>query len=93
MANRTAPMGGRFTGWFKDDVTPTLKYYLDGTLVMTVTNGNDLTLADKLSVAGTTLFSGVVNVGAAYLLPITDGTAGQQMGTNGSGTAAWAAAS
>lgn len=90
--NRATPSGKRFTGWFYDAVTPATKLYYNGTLVLTA-SGNDVTCADKLTVTGTTLLSGVPTIGAAYTLPITDGTAGQQMATNGSGVGAWAAAS
>lgn len=90
--NRTTPYGTRFTGWFKDDVTPAMKFYLNGTLTMTV-SGNDLTLADKLAVAGTSALTGVPTIGGNYALPVADGSNGQQLTTNGSGAVTWAAAS
>ena len=89
MANVAAPRGNRFTGWFKDDVTPALKYYLNGTLVMTC-SGNDVTLADKLVVTGTSALTGVPTFGD-YTLPVTDGTATHQLTTDGSGAATWSA--
>lgn len=88
---RTTPYGSRFTGWFKDDVTPATKLYMDGTLVATAT-GNDLTTADALTVTGTSALVGVPTLGA-YALPTADGSAGEQLQTDGSGTATWESAS
>ena len=68
MANRATPYGTRYTGWYKDDVNTQMAFYLNGTLVMTVA-GNDLTLADKLTVDGTSALTGVVTVGGEYALP------------------------
>jgi hypothetical protein len=36
MANRAEPYGTRYTGWYRDDVTPAMKLYSDGKLVATV---------------------------------------------------------
>lgn len=90
MANLATPRGGRFTGWFKDDVTPGGKLYLNGTLVATV-SGNDVTLADALTVDGAQTFTGVVTIGT-YAMPTAKGTAGQQLTTNGSNVVTWATA-
>lgn len=89
MANRTTPLGGRFTGWFNDSVTPALKYYLSGTLVMTV-SGNDVTLPDKLTVTGTSALAGPIL--GSNTLPVVDGTATHQLtDAAGNGTISWAA--
>ena len=92
MANRATPYGTRYTGWYKDDVNTQMKFYLNGTLVLTA-SGNDLTLADKLTVAGTSLLTGVPTIGGNYALPTADGTVGQQLTTNGTGTVTWSASS
>lgn len=89
MANRTSPLGGRFTGWFKDDITPALKYYLNGTLVMTA-SGNDLTLADALTVTGISTLTGAPTLGA-YTLPVADGSSTNNLQDNGSGVVTWEA--
>ena len=86
--NRATPYGSRFSGWFKDDLTPASKLYYNGTLVMTVA-GNDLTLADKLTVDGTSALTGVVTVGGEYALPTADGSNGEQLETNGSDVVTW----
>ena len=94
MPNLTTPRGGRFTGWFWDAVTPAGKLYLNGTLVATV-SGNDLTLADALTVDGAQTFTGVVTIGpvaTGYAMPVAKGTAGQQLTTNGSKVVTWATA-
>ena len=92
--NRATPSGGRFTGWFKDDITPAAKLYLNGTLVATV-SGNDVTLADALTVDGAQTFTGVVTIGpvaTGYAMPTAKGSAGQQLTTNGSKVVTWATA-
>ena len=89
--NRATPSGGRFSGWFKDDVTPAGKLYLNGVLVATV-SGNDVTLADKLTVDGAQTFTGVVTIGGEYAMPTAKGTAGQQLTTDGADTVTWATA-
>ena len=98
MANRTTPYpsgnnsgGGKYTGWYKDMVTPALKYYLGGTLVMTV-QGNDLTLADKLTVTGTSALVGAPTIGA-YVLPVADGTATYQLTASATSAVTWSAKS
>lgn len=88
--NRTTPYSARYSGWFKDDVTPALKLYLNGALVFTA-SGNDLTCADVLTVTGTTLLTGVPTVAAAYALPVVDGANGEQLSTDGSAAVTWAA--
>jgi len=35
MANTTTPRGSIYNGWFYDAVTPAMKYYNRGTLVLT----------------------------------------------------------
>lgn len=89
MANRTSPLGGRFTGWFNDALTPALKYYLNGTLVMTA-SGNDLTLADKLVVTGTSTLTGAPTLGA-YTLPVADGANTNNLQDDGNGVVTWEA--
>lgn len=90
MPNLTTPRGARFTGWFRDLVTPAAKLYLNGTLVATVA-GNDLSLADKLTVTGTCALVGVPTIGAAYALPVADGSNTNQLQTDGNGTVTWEA--
>lgn len=87
---RTTPLSSTFTGWFKDDVTPASKFYYNGTLVMTA-SGNDLALADKLTVTGTSALTGVVTVAGEYALPTADGSVGQQLETNGEDVVTWQA--
>lgn len=91
MPNLTTPRGAKFTGTFYDAVTPALKIYNRGTLVGTI-SGNDLTLADKLTVTGTSTHTGVTTIGA-YAMPTAAGGATEQLQTDGSGTATWEAAS
>lgn len=87
----TTPNSSRFTGWYHDQVTPASKFYLNGTLVMTLA-GNDVTLADKLVVDGTSTLAGAVTIGA-YTLPTADGSNGQQLEDDGNGVVTWEAAS
>ncbi len=51
MANTTTPRSANYNGWFYDAVTPAQKYYIRGTLALTI-SGNDLTCADALTVTG-----------------------------------------
>ena len=88
--NRTTPYSARYTGWFKDDLTPALKLYLGGALVFTL-SGNDLTCADVLTVTGTANLIGVPTVAAEYALPVVDGGNGEQLSTNGADVVTWAA--
>jgi hypothetical protein len=85
---RTTPLSSTFTGWFKDDITPASKFYYNGTLVMTA-SGNDLTLADKLTVDGTSALTGVVTVASEYALPTADGSNTEQLETNGADVVTW----
>ena len=87
------PKSKRFTGWYHDQVTPAAKLYLNGTLVATIV-GAALTLADKLTVAGTSAFTGVVTAGVCAF-PTADGSATEQLQTDGSAaaTVTWEAAS
>ena len=57
---------------------------------VTAASGNTA-IAGTLAVAGNTTLTGTLRVGA-YTLPNTDGTNGQVLKTNGSGTLAWGAA-
>ena len=57
MANRTAPYGTRYTGWFYDAVTPAIKFYNRGTLVKTV-SGSDVTFADQINATSPATVSG-----------------------------------
>ena len=87
------PKSKRFTGWYHDQVTPASKLYLNGTLVATVA-GNDLTCADKLAVAGTSAFTGVVTAGVCAF-PTADGSNTEQLQTDGAAaaTVTWESAS
>ena len=57
MANRAAPYGTRYTGWYFDGVTSAAKLYNRGTLVKTVT-GNDVTFADQMNATSKETVSG-----------------------------------
>jgi len=57
MANRAAPYGTRYTGWYFDAVTPAAKLYNRGTLVKTVT-GNDVTFADQMNASSPETITG-----------------------------------
>lgn len=81
MANTTTPRSANYNGWFYDAVTPAQKYYIRGTLALTIA-GNDLTCADKITSVGT------ITCGA-YTFPATDGANTNTLSTNGSGTLAW----
>lgn len=97
MANTSTPRSNNYNGWFYDAVTPAMKYYNRGTLVLTAA-------ADALTTAGTLTTDGAATLATA----ITTGnhtfgltvTNGDGVGTNGevftSGGAAavcdWAAA-
>lgn len=55
--NRTTPYGTRFTGIFRDDVTPATKIYNNGTLVATL-SGNDIVVADNVGPASPATITG-----------------------------------
>jgi len=83
MANRTEPMpiGGNYNGWFYDAVTPAMKYYNRGTLVLTAAT-SALTTAGTLATTGAaTLATGVTTGNHTFLNTITAGTDG--VGTAG----------
>lgn len=76
MANRTAPLGTRFNGWFYDAVTPTMKLYNRGTLALTV-SGNDATFPDAVTISGAATITG----NCTFSSTITAGADG--VGANG----------
>ena len=94
MANTTAPRSPTFSGWFYDAVTPAQKFYNRGTLVFTVATAN-VTAAGTLAtqaytITGDATISGDANIaGIPYTWPTDDGTSGEQLQTNGSGTLTW----
>ena len=89
MANTTTPRSSTYSGWFNDAVTPAMKFYNRGTLVYTVTTAA-VANAGALTVTGDVTISGDANVaGIPYTWPTNDGSSGQQLQTNGSGTLTW----
>ena len=58
MANTTTPRGSIYNGWFYDAVTPAMKYYNRGTLVLTAA-------ADALTTAGTLATDGAATLATA----------------------------
>jgi hypothetical protein len=55
--NRTTPYGSRYTGIFRDDVTPALKIYNRGTLVQTIDGANSV-LAGTMAPPSVTTITG-----------------------------------
>ena len=94
MANTTTPRGSIYNGWFYDAVTPAMKYYNRGTLVFTVATAAvtaaGTVASGALTVTGDATISGDANIaGIPYTWPTNDGSSGQQLQTNGSGTLTW----
>jgi len=80
MANRTSPLGSIYNGWFYDAVTPAMKYYNRGTLVLTAAV-NALTTAGTLATDGTaTLATAITTGNHTFSSTITNG---EGVGTNG----------
>jgi hypothetical protein len=93
MANTTTPRSNNFNGWFYDAVTPAMKFYNRGTLVMTVATAA-VTNAGAVTTTGNHTFSSTTALGSgavAYTWPSGDGTNTHDLNTNGSGTLSWAA--
>ena len=98
MANRTTPLGSIYNGWFYDAVTPAMKYYNRGTLVLTAAV-NALTTAGALTVVGAaTLATGKTEGDHEFSSTITAGADGvgtdsEQLASGGAGVAVdWTAA-
>ena len=73
MANTTTPRSSNYNGWFYDAVTPAMKYYNRGTLVLTAATAA-LTTAGALTVAGAaTLATGATTGNHSFSSTITAG--------------------
>ncbi len=90
MANRTTPLGSIYNGWFYDAVTPAMKYYNRGTLVLTAATAA-LTTAGALTVDGAaTLATSATTGDHAFSNTITAGADGvgantEQLTSGGAG--------
>jgi hypothetical protein len=80
MANTATPRSNNFNGWFYDAVTPAMKFYNRGTHAGAVTTTGAHTFSSTTTLGG-----------VAYTWPGTDGSANDDLNTNGSGTLSWAA--
>jgi hypothetical protein len=75
-----------YNGFKWDEVNSRLYIYVQGTAIGYVdSTGFVLASGKGLVCPGTTTLAGV-----AYTWPATDGTTGQDLNTNGSGTLSWA---
>lgn len=92
MANTTTPRSANYNGWFYDAVTPAMKFYNRGTLVMTSGASAAVTHAGAVTTTGAHTFSSTTTLGGvAYTWPAADGTATHDLNTDGSGTLSWSA--
>lgn len=96
MANTSTPRGSIYNGWFYDAVTPAMKYYNRGTLVLTAA-ADALTTAGTLATVGqATLATAITTGDHEFSLTITNadgvGTNGEVMTSGGSSPCDWAAA-
>jgi hypothetical protein len=97
MANTTTPRSSIYNGWFYDAVTPAMKYYNRGTLVLTAATAA-LTTAGTLATTGAaTLATGVTTGNHTFANTITAGAdgvgaSGERLTSGGAGAACdWAA--
>ena len=96
MANTTGPRGASYRGWFWNAVNGRMQFYENGVLAITV-DGNDVTIADALtvdditSITGAVLPQAVTIGGIAYTFPADNGDAGEQLQTDGAGALTWEA--
>ena len=92
MANTTTPRGSIYNGWFYDAVTPAMKYYNRGTLVLTAA-ADALTAAAALTVDGASTFATGVTTGdhefSSTITAGADGVGsdGEQLASGGTGLA------
>jgi len=93
VTNRSTPYGLRYSGVFDDQVNGQTELYDDGILAATLA-GNAVSLPGALSVTGALVVtSAAVTLGGIpYTVPPDDGTAGEQLQTDGAGVLTWEAA-
>lgn len=91
MANTTTPRSSIYNGWFYDAVTPAMKYYNRGTLVLT-TDAAALTMAGTLATTGAATLASATTTGNhsfSSTITVSDGvgTATEQLTSGGAGNA------
>ena len=94
MANTTTPRSANYNGWYYDAVTPAMKFYNRGTLVVTSAASAALTFAGDTTISG----AGTTTGNHTFTSTITAGADGvgsdsEQLTSGGSGAGCdWATA-